>query len=626
VSRATRDRTAALPYRPGLDGIRALAVALVLLYHGGVAWMSGGFLGVDVFFVLSGYLITSLLLAERRATGGIDLGAFWLRRARRLLPAVVVLILVTVTVVAIGFTADLARARSDALASLFYVQNWHLILADTSYFDAFGRPSPFLHLWSLSIEEQFYVLWPPLLGAGLLALGRARLAAAVAAAALVSVTLMALLYTADDPSRVYFGTDTRASALLVGALLAFAWPPARDGARTGRGAASVLDAVALLALAALALAAVRAHDYDQWLYRGGLVAVAVAAAALVAPVSHPASRVGRALGRAPVVWVGRRSYGIYLWHWPVMVFTRPGIDLPWSRALLVPLQIGLTVALAAVSYRWVERPFRTGQARRAIGAWLGQRAPRERLAAVGASVLLVLVGAAAIAARPLPSQASAPRLPEHSLAAVAAPRVPVTVRRSAGHGPALAVGASVMLATQRALERRLGAGTRVDAAVGRQPHDVVSRLAAYRAARALPERVVVQMGDNGPVWHADLRRLRRALRDVPRVVLVNVRVPRSWEAQVNTALAATVQSWPAAVLADWHRVSGRPGLLYDGAHPDPAGQRLYARTAARAMCGAARCRAGAMVTARSTRPTESRPRPPTRAAGRPEAPAADRGR
>ncbi|HSD79080.1 MAG TPA: acyltransferase, partial [Solirubrobacteraceae bacterium] len=399
--------TPALPHRPGLDGIRALAVAAVLLYHGGVAWAPGGFLGVDVFFVLSGYLITSLLLAERRANGRVDLRAFWLRRARRLLPAVVVVIAAVVAVTAAFLPGELAATRADALASLLYVQNWHLILGDQSYFAAFGRPSPLLHLWSLSIEEQFYLLWPLALGAGLVVLGRGRTAAAVAVAAVASAVLMAALSDpAGDPSRAYFGTDTRATPLLVGALLAFAWPPVRDGVRTGRGAGPLLDAVAVAALAVLALAVARRHDYDPATYRGGLVVVALASAALVAAVAHPATRAGRALGARPLRWGGRRSYGIYLWHWPVMVVTRPGLDVPWSATVLVPLQILVTVALAAASYRWVERPFHTGAAQRRLAAWLDARRPRERLATAGATAAILVLGVAAVAGRPGPSQAS----------------------------------------------------------------------------------------------------------------------------------------------------------------------------------------------------------------------------
>jgi peptidoglycan/LPS O-acetylase OafA/YrhL len=218
MARARTASSARLPHVPALDGLRAFAVAGVLLYHGGAAWMPGGFLGVDVFFVLSGYLITSLLLAEWTSSGRIDLKRFWLRRARRLLPAAVLVIGVSLAVAAVFLPGDAARMRGDALASLLYVNNWHAILADQSYFAAFERPSLLQHLWSLAVEEQFYLLWPIALGGGLVLLGRARLVGAIAALALASALLMAWIHApGDDPTRVYFGTDTHALPLLAGA-------------------------------------------------------------------------------------------------------------------------------------------------------------------------------------------------------------------------------------------------------------------------------------------------------------------------------------------------------------------------------------------------------------------------
>jgi peptidoglycan/LPS O-acetylase OafA/YrhL len=235
-----------LPYVGALDGVRALAVAGVLLYHGGVAWLPGGFLGVDLFFVLSGFLITSLLLAEREATGRIDLGRFWVRRARRLLPAAFAVIGVCLVVVALLPPGEAARTRADALASLGYVNNWHQVLAERSYFESFGRPSLLEHLWSLAVEEQFYLLWPLLLGFGLSRLGRRRTAIVTLTAAAASGLAMGLLFEpGSDPSRVYFGTDTHASGLLAGALLAFLWPLGRFRATPHPSAVWVLDATAL---------------------------------------------------------------------------------------------------------------------------------------------------------------------------------------------------------------------------------------------------------------------------------------------------------------------------------------------------------------------------------------------
>jgi peptidoglycan/LPS O-acetylase OafA/YrhL len=304
-----------MKYVPALDGVRAIAVAAVLLYHGGVTWFPGGFLGVDVFFVLSGYLITSLLLAQLRDSGHIQLGRFWLRRARRLLPAAFVVIFVCLVVAAVFLPDDVARVRGDALASIFYVNNWHQVFVDRSYFAAFERPSMLQHLWSLAVEEQFYLLWPLALGLCLSRLGRTATVRLTLAGMVASALAMALLFhRGEDPSRVYFGTDTHASGLLLGALMAFAWPLGRLTGRLTRGAVIVLDAAAAAAFAAVVLAMASWHDYDSQVYRGGLFAVSAASAVLIAAAAHPASHAGRVLGLAPLRWVGARSYGIYLWR------------------------------------------------------------------------------------------------------------------------------------------------------------------------------------------------------------------------------------------------------------------------------------------------------------------------
>jgi peptidoglycan/LPS O-acetylase OafA/YrhL len=577
--------TRRLPYAPALDGVRALAVAAVLLYHGGVPWFSGGFLGVDLFFVLSGYLITSLLLAELADSGRIDLKRFWIRRARRLLPAAFLLIAVCLVVAAVFLPGDLARLRGDALAAFAYVNNWHQVLADRSYFSAFERPSLVQHLWSLAIEEQFYLLWPLVLGFCLAGVGRSGTMRLTAVAMVASALAMGLLFQGGaDPSRVYFGTDTHASGLLIGCLLAFAWPLRTPRSQPRGHAALVLDVAAVAAVAAIVAAITTMHDYDPLVYRGGLFAVSLATAVLIAAVVHPACHAGRVLGTAPLRWIGERSYGIYLWHWPVMALSRPGTDIDWSRWVLVPLQIAVTVAIAAASYRWVERPVRTGTATRDLRAWLDRRAPRHRLAivlgalAAAASMIawVATVNTPTTPASQLASARSAAATADPTPAPAAEPRTPSEHRRP------LAVGASVMLAAEPAL----GRFATVDAAVARQPHDLIARVESYRRADRLPADVIVQVGENGPVWSDDMRALRHALRGTARVVLVNVRVPRSWTGEVNETIARAAASWPQARVADWHRASGRRGVLYDDAtHPTPSGRRVYARVVRRALSG-----------------------------------------
>lgn len=350
---------------PALDGLRAAAVAAVLLYHGDVAWARGGYLGVDAFFVLSGFLITSLLLAEWQKTGGIDLPRFWRRRARRLLPALFLVLAMVAVFAASWAPADmLQKLRGDAFAAIGYVANWRFIASGQSYFAQFASPSPLQHVWSLAIEEQFYLVWPP---AFLLLLrvtrgSRPAVLGITAAMATVSAVLMAALFTPGaDPARVYYGTDTRAQSLLIGAALALLLDRQRVGTtRIGR---RCLHATAMGAALLLAWAWARTPDDAAWLYRGGLALIALLVAVVIASVTaETPGPLGRLLSLRPVRWIGLISYGLYLWHWPVYVALstgRTGLDGP----ALLTVRLACTVGLATVSYYLVELPIRRGALR-----------------------------------------------------------------------------------------------------------------------------------------------------------------------------------------------------------------------------------------------------------------------
>jgi peptidoglycan/LPS O-acetylase OafA/YrhL len=382
-------------YQPALDGLRALAVLGVLLYHAGVSWAPGGFLGVDAFFVLSGFLITSLLVGEWRSRGGIDLRGFWARRGRRLLPALfLVVIAVSAYALFVARPDELDRIRGDAVGSLLYVANWRQLLG-ASYFDRLGTPSPLRHTWSLGIEEQWYLVWPLVLLV-MLRVTRARrwlMVGLTAALAAGSAALMAVIFRdGGDPSRVYFGTDTRAQALLLGAALAFLVMSPRRRPRQTEATASLfaLECAGLIAAVYLGWLWTHVADSATWPYRGGFFVEATAVAVLIAAASRPYSPIlGRALSIAPLRAIGRISYGLYLWHWPVYVYLTPA-RTGWDDAPLLFVRVTVTFALAIASYFVVEQPVRRRTLRRGT-----ERAVSSLLGATAVVAVAAVVVAAA---------------------------------------------------------------------------------------------------------------------------------------------------------------------------------------------------------------------------------------
>ncbi|MEZ5080009.1 MAG: acyltransferase family protein [Thermoleophilia bacterium] len=561
-----------LGYMPAVDGLRAVAVAAVVVFHLGAAWLPGGFLGVDVFFVISGFLITSLLLTEHRATGTIRLGRFWMRRARRLLPAVFLMMALTLTVMLALHPDEVARLRGQVVAAVFYVINWHFIIVDVPYFEQFGRPSVFLHLWSLAIEEQFYLVWPLALLGLLAVLGRRWIAGLVVVGIAASTLLGWWLWDPfADTNRVYYGTDVRAVALLVGVLLALVLTP-----RPGFLGSRLRMVVATPGAVGLGLAFALLDEQHSSLYRGGLLAVAVASAAVIAAAADAGTLVARVLRTPVMVWVGLRSYGIYVWHWPVIVLTTPGTDVPIDGAALAVVRVVAILLIAAASYRWVEVPIRRGGmgAVRAGLDRLQRRLGRGwRLAATAA--VPVYAAGLVVAVAVVPNAALQPPLGE----AAAAPAA--TAVRASVPAPIL-IGDSVMLSAQPQLQRRLGADAVIDAEVGRRFAEGAALARAY--LRELPDRrdLVIHLGNNYFIRPGEIDRFLAGLDPEVRVVLITVRVPLPWEGSVNRTLAAA-GDFPNVSILDWHGQSGDPGLLVDGAHMAPSGARRYADAVAGAL-------------------------------------------
>jgi peptidoglycan/LPS O-acetylase OafA/YrhL len=399
-------------YMPGLDGLRAIAVLAVIAYHLGFGWAPGGLLGVAVFFTLSGYLITDLLLGQWYG-GRMRLGNFWIRRARRLLPALFVMLVVVTAWITIADPDQLDKLRGAVISSALYVNNWWLIDQHVSYFARFAPPSPLGHLWSLGVEEQFYLVWPWLLLVGLRFVKepvtsrgiRPRLALITLGLGTASAILMAVLYHPGfDSTRVYDGTDTRAFGLLFGAALAMVWPSRHLSANISAGARRILDGLGVAGLIVIAILIWRTNDFSPFLYQGGMVLLSVATVFVIAAVVHPACRLGPAMGWKPLRWIGVRSYGIYLWMFPIIVLTTPtvtsGVD-----PLRAALQVAASIGVAALSWKFIEEPIRHGAlgrlwARIRDGTWKPKTLPQNARVAVGvglATLLLACVGLAGAA-------------------------------------------------------------------------------------------------------------------------------------------------------------------------------------------------------------------------------------
>jgi peptidoglycan/LPS O-acetylase OafA/YrhL len=603
----SRPKDNRFPYMPGIDAMRALAVLAVFGYHAGLDWLPGGFLGVDVFFVISGYLITSLLLREFRGTGHLEIKRFWLRRARRLLPAVGVLIAVAMIVSAIAEPDKIGQIRGDALASLFYFANWHFIYANTSYFEQFGRPSLFTHLWSLSVEEQFYLFWPLIFAAGMKLFGRGRLLLGVLAGAVGSVVLAWILFDpGHDASRIYYGTDTHAVGLLAGVALALVWSPVElrlPSHRAGPLVGPILDAVGVIALGYLIFCFVHTHDYDLALWHGGYAWIAIATALLIAVLAHPASRLGGILGRPALLWLGLRSYSFYLWHWPVLVMTRPGVDVNLPRGVLIPLQLLACLVLADLSYRFIELPF-NGKAKlpRMPDGWL--RYARPALLATVLGVILIVGWSGIVTAgghnaaeaaastktvarvKATPQRQSAPIRSSAPAGTPAKKDANQAERKAARKLPPskrwpriVMLGDSVMIGAEEKLASQLGPGFSMDAKVGRQADEFIEIVEKIKRGGHHPTAMVIQWGNNGPLYSADMEALRKATTNVGQLFLISDHAPVSWQDESNEAIAEASELWHHTTEIPWAKVAEEEGesLFWDGIHLTPKGAAVYAR-------------------------------------------------
>ena len=597
-----------LPYLPGLDGVRAIAVVAVLFFHLPQRVLPAGFLGVDVFFVLSGFLITSLLLGEMETTERLRFGAFYARRARRLLPALIAVLAVSSVLVLTVARDAAATFRQDILAALSYTTNWWYIFDARSYFEVLGRPPLLQHLWSLGIEEQFYLVWPAVAFFAWKRWGRRGVGVTALAGALLSTALMALLAVhrdipaSADTARLYFGSDTHAMTVLVGAALAVVWRPGalpRQIPRSAQAAVAVAGGGAILALLAIFL---WSAESSEWLFRGGFFVVAIVTALLVMAASHPAARFGVLLGNPVMSWLGTRSYGIYLWHWPIFMVTRPDLDIALRGWWAAALSLGLTFGAAELSYRWLEMPIRHG----ALGRWrarlTGGTARTKAQAAAVAGLVAVTVVAGGVALAAVPAIDSTTYLGGVTEAG-AGELVPKAGSTSTGSDanqsakerhekrrdkrmaalpleqrPITAVGDSVLLGARDALRAELPRVT-VDAAIGRQPVAIANRVRERIKVDRLADILILQTGTNGPPDTQGFPDFLKELADLDRVVVTTVRSQVPWMDDSNDTIRRAAAGRANVVVADWARASvGHPEYLEaDGTHLTPRGQEAYAR-------------------------------------------------
>lgn len=566
------------PFRlTGLDGVRAIAVLLVIVFHLSPGAVVGGYIGVDLFFVVSGFLITSLLLREQAANGRIALGAFWRRRARRLLPALGVLLLVCCSAAYVIGGDVLVGLGQQVLGAVTFSSNWLFLAASSDYFDA-TTPELFRNLWSLAVEEQFYLLWPLLLAFVLLKLPRWVRIAGVSLLAAGSAVWMAVLWSPDTATRVYYGTDTHFFGLAIGAVLAFAatsWP--ERALEWPRPARTALGLSGPIALAGILVIGFLMNENAPQTFQGGLAVVSILSAVVIASLLVQGTPLARLLDWLPLRWIGERSYGLYLWHWPVFLLVSAVLPA-WTRELWSSWALGgialvLTVAAAALSYEFVEQPIRRNGFRATWTAFAGWFTGARHAFVAGVWVIvLVLCGgvatAGAIAADPgageteLLVQAGQQALDEANAQPGPTPRP--TDEPGSQPGPdedappqpvggdqITAIGDSVMLAAAPTLYQKFP-GIYVDAAVSRSIYVAPAMIRSLIKKDRLRQVLVLALGTNGPIDRGVLDQIRTLIGPGRLMVVVNVQAPRYWTAGVNSTLSAFALDYRDVELANWH--------------------------------------------------------------------------
>jgi len=566
-----------IQYIPAIDGLRALAVIAVMFYHLGFKWIPGGFLGVDLFFVISGYVITRLLLDSIAQSGGLDLRGFYIARARRLLPALLFMLVSTIIAIGIWAPDTIKRLLTDTPFSLTGTMNWWLVAHHQDYFESIGRPPLLQHTWSLAVEAQFYLIWPLILYFILKKFGKNIIPAAslfIAAASGVALLLVSFSLDASNSSKVshvYFGTDTHSIGLFLGAALAVSWIPQNFKLTVTKEAQNFIDGVGVFGFIGILSCFLFIDETQPTLYKIAFPLAGLFGAAIIMSVVHPASRFAPVLQNKVFLWIGERSYSIYLWHWVIFQVTRPSVDLAGRQWALYALRILIVFALSDISLRYVELPIRRG----VFQYWLKglkYRTKRDRnLQTRGftatIAILLVLASVVSVRAIHIASQAQT-RL----AASLTAKPSEIT---AAPTGGLWVTGDSVILGIRSMLGEKYPISL-INARIGRQAPELLDVM-VHDKPQVAGSTVVFDLGNNNVLTREQVVAIFEVVKDQPKIIVVNTAVPRPWREGNNALLADVARNYPHVTIVDWNSISqGHPEYFApDGVHLVPTGVAVY---------------------------------------------------
>jgi len=561
-----------------IDGLRAIAVTAVLLYHLGISWIPGGFLGVDLFFVISGYVITRLILDSINQSSALDLSAFYAARLRRIYPGFLFMVVCTILFIGVWAPEAIKRFLSDLPYALTGTINWLLVARHQDYFETIGRPPLLQHTWSLAVELQFYLIWPIILLTILKYFGKRNIArialiiAIISGTALFFVSLQLDQSNAQQVSHIYFGTDTHSLGLFLGSALAVSWIPQNLSADIEKRAQDVIDGIGVVGLLGLISTFLFIDETNAGLYRLAFPLAGIFGCLVIISLVHPASRFAPIISTAPFRWVGQRSYGIYIWHWVIFQVTRPSVDLSGQTWALYLARVLLVLALADISLRWVEIPFRQGL----VQTWfrgMKYRSAKVKLRqqmSVLLSIITVLVITTSISLQAIDK--SNQIVQESNQQQIDQNQSDADLGSTTG---LWVTGDSVILGIRSKLENKEHISL-VNARVGRQAPELLAVMQVDQSS--VPQSpVIFNLGNNNALTEQTVIDIFEVVKNQPQIIVVNTAVPRPWRDANNAIISRVASRYMNVKLVDWARVSnGRPELFApDGVHLSPTGSDVY---------------------------------------------------